>query len=83
MASGLTGNEVPGNRLWVRVPCPPLESCQAKLFGRTAGPGVGAAFPQYGWVPKRFAIRVATAASGLRAGGNASGRPSAPPPLHN
>ena len=37
MASGLTGNEVPGNRLWVRVPCPPLESCQAKLSGRLAG----------------------------------------------
>ena len=54
MASGLTGNEVPGNRLWVRVLCPPLESCQAKLFGRTAGPGVGAAFPLYGWVPNRF-----------------------------
>lgn len=25
MASGLTGNEVPGNWLWVRVPCPPLD----------------------------------------------------------
>ena len=24
MASGDTGNVVPGNRLWVRVPCPPL-----------------------------------------------------------
>jgi hypothetical protein len=24
MASGHTGNVVPGNRLWVRVPCPPL-----------------------------------------------------------
>ena len=24
MASGLTGNEVPGNRLRVRVSCPPL-----------------------------------------------------------
>jgi hypothetical protein len=23
MASGHTGNVVPGNRLWVRVPCPP------------------------------------------------------------
>jgi hypothetical protein len=25
MASGDTGNVVPGNRLWVRVPCPPLQ----------------------------------------------------------
>ena len=24
MASGHTGNVVPGNRLWVRIPCPPL-----------------------------------------------------------
>ncbi len=24
MASGLIGIQVPGNRLWVRVPCPPL-----------------------------------------------------------
>ncbi len=49
MASGLTGTEVPGNRLRVRVPCPPLRLWrqaaaslaasrwvywrQAKLFG--------------------------------------------------
>jgi len=26
MASGLIGNEVPGNRLRVRVSCPPLKS---------------------------------------------------------
>ena len=25
MASGLIGNEVPGNRLRVRLPCPPLD----------------------------------------------------------
>ena len=24
MVSGLIGIQVPGNRLWVRVPCPPL-----------------------------------------------------------
>jgi hypothetical protein len=28
MASGLTGTEVPGNRLRVRVPCPPLSPWQ-------------------------------------------------------
>ena len=26
MASGDTGNVVPGNRLWVRIPCPPLHA---------------------------------------------------------
>ena len=37
MASGHTGNVVPGNRLWVRVPCPPLKNnaidvARRKLF---------------------------------------------------
>ncbi len=30
MASGFIGNEVPGNRLRVRVPCPPLK--QNRVF---------------------------------------------------
>ena len=36
MASGDTGNVVPGNRLWVRVPCPPLW-LHAVVFGVIAG----------------------------------------------
>jgi len=31
MASGDTGNVVPGNRLWVRAPCPPLENTSLKV----------------------------------------------------
>ncbi len=31
MASGHTGNVVPGNRLWVRIPCPPLNARTAFL----------------------------------------------------
>ncbi len=42
MASGDTGNVVPGNRLWVRVPCPPLRrsvasACESRR--RRRGPG--------------------------------------------
>ena len=29
MVSGLTRNQVPGNRLRVRLPCPPLEKASA------------------------------------------------------
>ncbi len=34
MASGHTGNVVPGNRLWVRVPCPPLSKEAGALTRR-------------------------------------------------
>ena len=33
MASGDTGNVVPGNRLWVRIPCPPLHARTVILAG--------------------------------------------------
>ena len=42
MASGDTGNVVPGNRLWVRVPCPPLGrlpgACGFRARERVASP---------------------------------------------
>ena len=52
MVSGLIGIQVPGNRLWVRIPCPPLSMLAAALkpLGPTAtffalprlrGPDVG------------------------------------------
>ncbi len=31
MASGLTRNQMPGNRLRVRIPCPPFYGCDAIL----------------------------------------------------
>ena len=37
MASVLIGIQVPGNRLWVRVPCPPL----LKQFGSWAAAPLG------------------------------------------
>ncbi len=50
MASGDTGNVVPGNRLWVRVPCPPLGSrtmaAAAVLLGATILGGSGRAADQ-------------------------------------
>ena len=44
MASGDTGNVVPGNRLWVRVPCPPLHARTAILAGAgvVGGPAIQA-----------------------------------------
>ena len=33
MASGFIGNEVPGNRLRVRVPCPPLKKSELTAVG--------------------------------------------------
>ncbi len=54
MASGLTGNEVPGNRLWVRVPCPPLVFSGKPNFSDALVPGeVGLPFA-VGGGPKRF-----------------------------
>jgi hypothetical protein len=54
MASGDTGNVVPGNRLWVRVPCPPLECFHAALglskgVGRSGADLVGRVALVAGW----------------------------------
>ena len=39
MASGHTGNVVPGNRLWVRIPCPPLHARTAILASASDSEG--------------------------------------------
>ena len=48
MASGHTGNVVPGNRLRVRLPCPPLHAGPAILAGAgwTVEPAIRAGGPR-------------------------------------
>ena len=41
MASGHTGNVVPGNRLRVRLPCPPLKCAEKMAGSRVARRGLG------------------------------------------
>lgn len=53
MVSGLTRNQLPENRLRVRIPCPPLDS---KLFIETPQFNYEGFFQLFCFVRKRFLI---------------------------